>query len=232
VIGPAVVNGKSDPAFDIQLVRRGISPEALKRRFTMSITRRQFLLGMASTSAGLIVPTYLTKATQFLEETGQPLLIPPKHIITELYAVDFGDGEFELYLGDPDEMPPQMTHREFAEYTGYSTLDEYFKAHYGEEEEYRYIDPDDYVDYEFVGEAWARSESPNARAFHLLGTLDLMPLSGYPGQGGELVFVDGACPGNDYLGVHAVGAHSLSLLQARLNQLDTGIRIILEGAAT
>jgi hypothetical protein len=217
--------------FDFQLVYRGISPKTLKRRVIMSITRRQFLLGLASTSAGLIVPTYLTKATQFLEETGRPLLIPPKHIVTELYAVDSGDDEFELYLGDPDEMPPQMTNREFAEYTGYSILDEYFEAHYGEEEEYRHIDPDEYVDYELVGEAWGRSDSPNAGAFHLLGGLDLMPQAGYPDQGGELVFVDGACPANDYRGVHAMGAQSLSLLQARLNQLDTGIRIILDGVS-
>ena len=79
---------ESDPVFDFQLVHRGIPPKVLKRRFTMSITRRQFLLGMASTSAGLVVPTYLTRANQFLEETGQPLLIPPKRIVAELYGVD------------------------------------------------------------------------------------------------------------------------------------------------
>ena len=44
----------------------------------MSITRRQFLLGATSTATGLVVPTYLAKATQFLEETGSPLFSPRK----------------------------------------------------------------------------------------------------------------------------------------------------------
>ena len=44
---------------------------------------------------------------------------------------------------------------------------------------------------------------------------------------GEIVFIDGACPGNDYLGVRATDQVSVSLLKKRLNELDTGIRIVL-----
>ncbi len=195
----------------------------------MSITRRQFLLGMASTSAGLVVPTYLTRANQFLEETGQPLLIPPKRIVTELYAVEQSDNKFELNHGDPYEGPPEMTYREFIdEYCGYEDIEEYMWDNYGDDKS-EWPDPDSYVDYDCVVESWARRDSPNAEAYYMLEGLDLMPESGYPGQSGELIFTDGACPGNDYLGVHAVGVQSLSLLQERLNQLDTGIRIVLEG---
>ena len=42
-----------------------------------------------------------------------------------------------------------------------------------------------------------------------------------------LDFIDGACPGNDYLGVEALDPVSVSLLQQRLNELGTGIKMEL-----
>ena len=44
----------------------------------------------------------------------------------------------------------------------------------------------------------------------------------------EIQFIGGSCPGNDYLRAHAPGQLDLSLLQKRLNDLDTGIRISIE----
>ena len=195
----------------------------------MSITRRQFLLGMTGTAAGLVIPTYLTRATLFLEETGSPLILPPEHIDTELLAVDKYD-EFELNLGDPYIGPPDMTHREFADkYRGYQNVKDYLESEFGDESEWP--DPDSSVDYDTLVESWARHDSPQADAYYLLEGLDLMPESGDPSAIGELIFTDGACPGNDYLGVSTPDKMSLSLLQERLNQLDTGIHIILEGGA-
>ena len=44
---------------------------------------------------------------------------------------------------------------------------------------------------------------------------------------GETRFIDGPMPGNDYLGVEAADQVSVSLLQKRLNELNTGIRIVM-----
>ena len=50
---------------------------------------------------------------------------------------------------------------------------------------------------------WCRADSPNARAYHLLESLDLGPdLTGSKAVGG-LIFTDDPCPGNDYLEVAA-----------------------------
>ena len=45
-------------------------------------------------------------------------------------------------------------------------------------------------------------------------------------QVGGLIFYDGPMPGSDYLAVHAECGVTLSLLQHRLNELNTGIRLL------
>ena len=70
-----------------------------------------------------------------------------------------------------------------------------------------------------------RTDSPNARAYRLLENLDLGPSLTGQDAVGELRFMDGPCPGNDYLGVEAADEATISLLQKRLNELDTGIRL-------
>ena len=75
-----------------------------------------------------------------------------------------------------------------------------------------------------------RVASPNALAFKLLEDLDIGPKLAGPGdEVGGLEFIDGDAPGHDYLGVHADDALSISLLQHRLNELDTGIAVELIG---
>jgi hypothetical protein len=189
----------------------------------MSITRRQFLLGATSTATGLVVPTYLAKATQFLEETGSALIQPPDNIVTTLYAEDY-EGEFRLLLGPDDAVPESMTYREYAEYAGYDSIEQFMNSWGVEAEELA-----EEIDYQFVVDHWVRHVHPQAMAYHFLEELDLMPEDGDPSAIGNLDFIDGYFPGSDYLGVHAPDKISLSLLQERLNQLDTGIHIILEG---
>ena len=76
-----------------------------------------------------------------------------------------------------------------------------------------------------VIDMWARNDSPNARAYRLLESLDLgSDLTGAQAVG-EIRFIDGDRPGSDYLGAHAPTQLDLALLQKRLNDLDTGIRI-------
>ena len=74
-------------------------------------------------------------------------------------------------------------------------------------------------------DSWSRHESPTAIAYNYLESLDLGPILNEPGGVGEIYFIDGECPGNDYLGVNVPDDLSLSLLQERLNQLNQGVRI-------
>jgi hypothetical protein len=183
------------------------------------ISRRQFLLG---TGAGLIFPSFFERALAYWENHGEALLVPTRNADIQLFAVDRGGAGLELNWGDPWEEPPKLTRREFAE------------EYYGSIEHYDWVleeDPDFDLDAEAdileVVDAWAREDSPNARAYRLLERYDLGPDLSGPGRVGEIRFIDGPCPGNDYLGVEAPSLLDLSLLQHRLNQLQSGIQISL-----
>ena len=79
-------------------------------------------------------------------------------------------------------------------------------------------------DEELVWGAAGRTETSSGGAWEMLHYLDLGPLRE---EGGELrhfvQFIDGDCPGNDYLGVRVPDIESLALLQNRLDELETGI---------
>ena len=114
------------------------------------------------------------------------------------------------------------------------TLREYVHRYYGSEDvwleinDYEDDDFDRVMDFWDIIDSWSLHDSPNARAYHLLENLDLGPdLTGEDAVG-EINFVDGACPGSDYLGVMAPSQVDISLLQKRLNELNAGIRIAME----
>ena len=184
----------------------------------MSFTRRQFLLSTAGAAGGFILPSFYTQALEFLAETGEPLLTPPKRVVDELIICT--DRGWELNFGDPWEQVPDMTWREFLTRYHPETLDE-LDDHWGLEES----ELDDEAPWDWVVGPWCRIDSPNARAYHLLDNLDLGPDFSKPKAVGGLLFTDCPCPGNDYLGVSVEDEISVSLLQQRLNDLDTGIRI-------
>ena len=75
---------------------------------------------------------------------------------------------------------------------------------------------------------YAVHDSPNARAYRLLEDLDLGPQLTGAEAVGEIDFIDGARPGVDYLGVEAPTQLDMALLQKRLNDLETGVRILIE----
>ena len=188
----------------------------------MSISRRQFILGA---TAGLILPSFYDKVLTFYENTGEALIEAPRNPETELIAIDRGaDGAFELNCGDPWEEPPEMTVREFAR--RYFGTEEYFIEL---REEGPDIDLDAQMEWWDVVDTWSYVDSPNAKAFRLLAGLDLgTELTGKDAIG-EIRFIDGPCPGNDYLGVECPSPLDISLLQKRLNDLNTGIRISMAG---
>jgi hypothetical protein len=188
----------------------------------MGFTRRQFLYSIPAAGAGFILPSFFNKAVDVLSRTGEPLIIPPADITTELFAVGDGTGEYRLNIGDPRVGPPRMTLREFI-YRYYDNDVEGFEAECCDDGEEADLDAE--VEEWEVVEYWAATDSPRALAYELLDSLDLGPDLEGPCAAGELQFICGPCPGNDYLGVHATDALTLSLLQERLNQLRTGIHI-------
>lgn len=186
----------------------------------MGITRRQFLLSTAGASAGFILPSYYSRALEFLDQFGEPLLESPQIVQEELIVC--GDRFNELNLGDPYCEPPPMTWREYAKKYHWGSLEDF-----ADDWELPMTELDEDAPWDVVVDSWIRRESPNSKAYYLLDSLDLGPELTGPDAVGGLVFTDGACPGNDYIGVNAEDDITLSLLQQRLNDLGTGIKLVM-----
>ena len=177
------------------------------------------MLSTAGAVGGFILPSFYTRALEFLDQFGEPLLEAPKLVVDELIICTERDGE--LNLGDPWEQVPDMSWRELLTRYQPEGLDN-LEAHWDLTESQL----DDEAPWDWVVDFWCRADSPNARAYRLLNNLDLGPNFTEPDAIGELVFTDGPCPGNDYLGVAVEDEISASLLQQRLNDLNTGIKLV------
>ena len=190
----------------------------------MFLTRRQFLLSVPAVAAGFILPSFVLRAAEYLEKTGEPLLVPPPVYKYTLTALDNGNGDYQLNFGDPYEEPPKLTLREY--------IDQYYwgdDADYMEENEVGEGDflaaLNDDVDEWLYLEDWARQDSPQRIAYDYLSRLDLGLALDSDDADGAIEFIDGPCPGNDYIAVHAPDMLSLSLLQERLNQLGEEVKV-------
>ena len=187
----------------------------------MDTSRRNFLIGVG---AGLILPTFYETACKHLLANDSPLILPPSKPTIELLAHDYaGNGSYTLNLGDPySDLPDflDMSWRDFA--------DEYLGGDYEwvllANEDDEDFDLDDTVNPYYAEEHWIHRESPNGRAFDLLSGYDLgLDQTTASGQG-QIEFIEGDHPGSDYRGVEA-DAVGLSLLQHKLNELDSGISV-------
>ena len=190
----------------------------------MSLTRRQFLLSTVGAAGGFILPSFYARALEFVDQFEEPLLEPPKRVVDEITICASLGGE--LNIGEPTEQIPDMTWREFLTRYHPGSLDE-FEFHWGLEE----AQLDDAAPWDTVFGSWGRVDSPNARTYHLLESLDLGPDLTGPKAVGGLSFIDGSRPGCDYLGVTVEDDISISLLQQRLNDLKTGIKVSLAKAS-
>lgn len=190
--------------------------------------RRSFLIGAGS---AIITFSFYRQVLRHTERKAAPLIMAPDYHDTELFAVAAGDGSYDLYLGAHplDDQPPDWTWRQFAsEAWGWSDyeLTKYLIDCNGfekEEEAEGLLDTP--ADSTNIYEWYARWHSANARAYYELQRLDLGPELGVSGSRGEICFIDGPCPGNDSLIVKAEDMTSLSLLQARLNEIEAGILV-------
>ena len=186
----------------------------------MSITRRQFLLSTAGASVGAIMPDYYFRALQFVEQFGEPLLEPPPRPTKELFA--FWDCEEpELCFGNPDTEIPKLTFREFFnryEPGGLETFEEYW----GHESKHL----DSPVEEEYMWDHWFMYSGPSAQAHSYLQSLDLGPDLAGPNAVGGLDFFEDSNMVSCWRGVRYENDVTLSLLQQRLNDLGTGIKVI------
>ena len=192
----------------------------------MSVTRRQFLLSIPAISIGYILPSFLIRATEYLANTGKPLLIEPSSYDSTLFAVDDGTGNYQLNVGDPYAQPPSLTLREYIDTYYWGDDDDYIEESELTKNEFKNA-LNEYVDEELYLEDWARQHSPSRLAFDYLSCLDLGPEHESNNTDGVIEFIDGPSPGNDYIAVHVPNHLSLSLLQERLTQLNEGVRIII-----
>ena len=182
----------------------------------MSVSRRFFLFG----AGALTTLPFARKAEAFVARRNLPILIPPDKVTEILYATDDG----YLYLGRPD-WPERPTWAEF------------FSDHVGETADQALLDSwsideraslEDYMHASVWEDFVEKHYTPNTLAFQKLRGIQLGAASqphhkfGWP-KGVE--FIEGHHPADDSLFVRTTDLVALSLLQARLTELGTGIAI-------
>ena len=188
----------------------------------MGISRRQFLLSTAGAAVGAIIPSFYFRALEYLERHEEPLLEMPGRAGETLVVSSGEDYDLQLTLGDPHDEPPDMSHAEYAELIGYDVRE--YLQEFGLREKELSLP----IDWETRLEVWANHDGPNARAWYLLDTLDLgRTLRGRDAVGGIDLWEDSNIAGWHWKVATARDEISLGLLQKRLNDLDTGIRIVL-----
>ena len=188
----------------------------------MSISRRQFLLSTAGATVGAIVPSFYFRALEFFEQFGEPLLELPGQFSKDLHVLNTDEGFMELSVGDPYAEIPDMTYREYFAIRNPEWLETYAES-WGLE----LAELDTPINQEQLWDWWFMDEGPQARAFHLLQSLDLgKDLTG-PNAVGGLDFVKEANMVSSWVSARVDDDVTLSLLQRRLNDLGTGIRVVM-----
>ena len=211
------------------------------------LDRRSFLIG----TGGLLTASFVRKATAFSQRAVRPFLLPPARKPEEtLYvyrqdwkdygADDYGDNEYEdndydakwrVSLGPNQPFaPPVPTWREHLRSLGHrlDTREDVERVCIQQG-----LAPED-LDKRLNGfgwqDAWDNFSGPQAKAFHLLKKLDLGPLDSTLRQAGEIIFEEfGGAPGNSYTWVELKDDLTVSLLQARLVELNLPINVKIAG---
>ena len=187
----------------------------------MSVTRRQFLLSTAGASVGAIIPSFYFRALEFFEQFGEPLLEAPGLATRDLCVVDNCGEYLELTLGDPFADFPPMTYREY--FTRFYTDGfDNFESVWGLESD----ELDSELPEEFRWDVAFMHDSPSAQAYHMLQKLDLGKELAGPEAVGGLDFVQESNMTSTWVSARARDEVTISLLQRRLNDLGTGLRVV------
>ena len=203
--------------------------------------RRGFLIDPNSEH---INATFVEKARKY-----GPLLAAPENSTRTMYALRSesisGSGYFyDLWLDEPEDNLSDpffdMTWREFFKAKGYGSDDKelaqellsdhlYYRFE-DEEDETKKIEGataalDESPDIDFLHEEYRSWGSPQGRAYKTLAGLDLGPEYDPEKTVGLINFIDSPSLSYHACSVEVEDCLSLSLLQAKLNELNTGIEI-------
>jgi hypothetical protein len=189
--------------------------------------RRHFLIG----AGALLTASFVKQAKAFSRRSGEPLILSPAGKPEETLYVyrqesDYG-GDWRVSLG-PDQpfAPPPPTWREHLRSLGHrlETFEEIERV-------CRERDlPLDELDVHLNGfgweDSWDNFTGPQAKAHHLLKGLDLGGAGSALRQAGQIIFDEfGGSPGNSYTWVELRDDLTVSLLQARLIELNLPINV-------
>lgn len=189
------------------------------------ITRRTFLKASVAAAAGLVLPSWLERADNYINYEDQPYLEPLKSHREKLYASRWEYDGYALSLGRPDAEPNvDLTWAEFIE--DYNNGQAYFDA--ALEDGHSLLTAEDRVDSDVIFNEWLYEKDPIRQAYRFLENADLGKELGCGKGGGGLRFYDGFSPMHDAQYVAAIDNMTLSLLQKRLNQIDGTIAISLD----
>ena len=221
-------------------LERGEVPEAKpepssprKRRRAM-ISRRSFVIG----TGAFLTAGFLADAKACIRETGRPLLIPPRRARETLFAYPGVPG-FEgvdvtlLTLGEAKCFPTDPPRwRDFLLAEGYrlERLSDFKKVY-----DDWYLKPTELREpvHEVTWTAsWEVKYSPAARAYHLLEGLQLDSRVKGLTRAGRLNFYDAPSMGCGDFWVEAKDDLAVSLLQARLRELDLPICVRIGDTST
>ena len=190
--------------------------------------RRSFLIG----SGSILTTAFVDKANWFLRNKNSvvPLVTPTKKT-AQLFFVNQGF-EYELRMDSHELGILDLTYRQVLErYRGFDlpddepiTLSQFREIYYDWGITPKMLDqPADLADYI---DDWGRIDANKAKSYHYLYGLDLFGSENEDGLwAGDISFIDGPHPGNDYLGVISHDPVSASLLQGRLLELGQDISV-------
>ena len=198
--------------------------------------RRQFLVRSAALAGAVITPTFIERAWASQENGKAPLLPNPQVELRYLLRAFPFDDHFSLDLLDANGKEIDASPKTFSlmlfEY-GYTTPQQQLQFvmqgwDLNPAEGRRMLVAPPPADW---GELYMdRHGGPMAMAYKLLKGLDLGPRfskNKFSSRVGEITFVDGYHIGCEMAGVEVPDTLSLSLLQARLNELSLPARVVL-----
>jgi hypothetical protein len=192
------------------------------------LDRRRFLIG----AGGLLTAAFVSQATAFSRRVREPLILPlarkPEEALY-IYQQDWSDvAKWRVSLGpDQCEAPPVPTWREYLGDEGYALDSKADIERTCLEASIPEDNLDDLLDGFGWQDRWDNFSGPQARAYHLLKNLDLgLPPNSKLKQAGNMIFEEfGGAPGFSYTWVELKDDLTVSLLQARLIELDLPIAI-------
>ena len=190
------------------------------------LDRRSFLIG----AGGLLTASFVRKATAFSRKVGEPLVLPIARKPEETLYVweDYSDySKRRVSLGPNQlEAQPSPIWREHLRSLGHRLESEADIERICIQKGLEPQDLDAQVDGFWWEDMWDNFTGPAAKAYHLLKTLDLGDADSKLRQDGEIIFEgSGGGPGNTYTWVELKDDLTVSLLQARLIELNLPINV-------